>query len=352
MSGLTIFLRRERLYILILILVTILSILAMSGPAERAGHKDRTIAAGASAGVSYKPINDRASVEKAFSENKHLALMFMIVTMLTLALFLLGIIIDIYLLVSIRAGRRVDIVTYAPGRARWTLWDVAKVVILYFFFAYMIVITESFLVKAFPAIKGNNFRMILNSSIMDTLVVVLVIYFTVSQYKDKLESLGLTLKNFIKNVYYGILAYIALIPVMIAIVAVTAVIINLTKYVPHVQPVVGLFLEEKNAKFLLYTSIFAAIAGPIIEEIFFRGFMYNAFKKYIGVFWAIIFTGAMFALLHAHMVGFMPILALGILLAYLYERTGSLVSSITVHMIHNISMVVLVFLVKQLGVYR
>ena len=139
---------------------------------------------------------------------------------------------------------------------------------------------------------------------------------------------------------------------MVAIVAVTAIIINLTKFVPHVQPVVGLFLEEKNMQLLMYTSIFAAIAGPVIEELFFRGFMYNAMKKYAGVFWAMTITASLFAGLHAHMVGFMPILALGILLAYLYEKTGSLVSSVTVHVIHNVSMVTLVFLVKQLGVYK
>jgi membrane protease YdiL (CAAX protease family) len=103
--------------------------------------------------------------------------------------------------------------------------------------------------------------------------------------------------------------------------------------------------------FLLYTSLFAAIAGPIIEEIFFRGFFYSAVKKYIGVFWATLITAAMFAGLHAHLVGFMPIFALGILLAYLYEKTGTLVSSITVHVIHNVGMVLLVFFVKQLGVY-
>jgi membrane protease YdiL (CAAX protease family) len=40
---------------------------------------------------------------------------------------------------------------------------------------------------------------------------------------------------------------------------------------------------------------------------------------------------------------------LGLLLTYLYERTGTLVSSITVHIIHNLSMVFLVFLVKQAG---
>jgi membrane protease YdiL (CAAX protease family) len=40
---------------------------------------------------------------------------------------------------------------------------------------------------------------------------------------------------------------------------------------------------------------------------------------------------------------------LGILLAYLYEKTGSLVPSITVHITHNLASLFMVFLVKALN---
>ena len=63
-------------------------------------------------------------------------------------------------------------------------------------------------------------------------------------------------------------------------------------------------------------------------------------------------TAGLFAALHAHIVGFFPIMVLGMLLAYIYEKTGTLVSSVTVHMIHNLSMVFLVFLVKQIGIIK
>jgi membrane protease YdiL (CAAX protease family) len=131
----------------------------------------------------------------------------------------------------------------------------------------------------------------------------------------------------------------------------TAFVTNLIKYVPEKQAVVELFLKEKNTHLLFYTSLFAAIAGPIVEELFFRAFMYNAVKKYIGIFWAMMVSAATFALLHAHAVGFFPILVLGMLLAYLYEKTGTIVSSVTVHMVHNLTMVGMIFLVKQIGVY-
>jgi membrane protease YdiL (CAAX protease family) len=159
----------------------------------------------------------------------------------------------------------------------------------------------------------------------------------------------LSAKNILRNILYGVTAYIALIPVLLAILAATAVVINITKYIPAKQPVVELLLKEKNTGFVLYSSLFAAVAGPFIEELFFRGFMYGAVKKYIGALAAAVVTSLIFAGLHAHVVGFFPIVALGLMLAYLYEKTGTLVSSITLHMIHNLSMVFLVFLIKTTG---
>ena len=41
-----------------------------------------------------------------------------------------------------------------------------------------------------------------------------------------------------------------------------------------------------------------------------------------------------------------PGMVLGILLAFLYERTGTLVAPVTVHIMHNFGMVLLVFLTK------
>jgi membrane protease YdiL (CAAX protease family) len=77
--------------------------------------------------------------------------------------------------------------------------------------------------------------------------------------------------------------------------------------------------------------------------------MYNAAKKAMGVFWAMMLTSAIFSALHTNLAGFLPIMALGMLLTYMYEKTGSLVSSITIHIIHNLAMVFFVFLAKGIG---
>jgi membrane protease YdiL (CAAX protease family) len=346
MTAVLKFIKEERLYILILVFVLLFNAIILLRGEDKAKAK--------------RPVTDRAStfedqeikkhkMEKLLAKDERLLTVFGLVSFLMLAIILLGLVIDIVILPMILTGR-FDIRCLSPPRAKWNIWDVCKAAILFLFFGYTLILSEAFLSRIFPLFKSDNFRMILNSSILDALAVIFIIYFTVIQYKEPLAALGISARNFLKNVFYGVVGYIALIPVLILILVIIASLINVTKYVPERQPVVELFLKEKGVAFLTYSSLFAAIIGPIIEELFFRGFMYGALKKYVGIFWAMVVTASLFAALHAHIVGFFPIMALGMLLAYLYEKTGTLVSSITVHMIHNLSMVFLVFLVKQVGI--
>jgi len=340
------FLKEERLYILILIFVLVFNTIILSHGGDKAKAK---LPVTARAPTFEDQEIKKHEMEKLLAKNENLSIIFGLVSFLILAITLLGLAIDIIILPMMLAGR-FDIRCFCPPQAKWNIWDVCKVVILFLFFGYMMILSEAFLSRAFHVFETDNFRMMVNSSILDILAVVFIIYFTIIQYKEPLAALGISARNFLKNVFYGVIGYIALIPILILMLVIIAVIINITKYVPERQSIVELFLKEKRVAFLAYSSLFAAIIGPIIEELFFRGFLYSSLKKYIGIFWAMTATASLFAALHAHIVGFFPIMALGMLLAYIYEKTGTLVSSVTVHMIHNLSMVFLVFLVKQVGI--
>lgn len=349
MENILTFLQRERLYILLLIFIILMNVL-MAVSDEGKVRKPTGLSLEKKKESLEEIFLKREEMEKILYQKKPVALLFSLASLLVLATLFLGILIDAIFFSLKIAKKSLDIQTHRLGRIRWSLLDVARVVILFLFFGYMVIIIESALTGALPILKNDNFRMMFNSSILDILGVIFVIYFTVVQYKEDLTSLGLSVKNFFKNIFYGIVGYIATVPILIGTLAIIVLIITLTKYVPEKQPVVELFLKEENAPFLVYSSVFAAIVGPFIEELFFRGFMYNAFKKYTGIFWATIFTASIFAALHSNIVGFLPILILGITLAYLYEKTGTLVSSITVHIIHNLSMVFLVFLIRQVKI--
>lgn len=74
-----------------------------------------------------------------------------------------------------------------------------------------------------------------------------------------------------------------------------------------------------------------AVAAPIGEELFFRGFVFNVLRNRMNFTSAVWLSAALFAMLHVSVRNFLPILVIGVLLARLYARTESLWSSVVMH---------------------
>jgi membrane protease YdiL (CAAX protease family) len=87
------------------------------------------------------------------------------------------------------------------------------------------------------------------------------------------------------------------------------------------------------------------LVAPAAEEIFFRGVVLNAWLREYGERVAIIGSAALFAAIHADfnnpeailtsIARVLPIFGLGLALAFVYRRTGSLLASIGLHMGFN-----------------
>jgi membrane protease YdiL (CAAX protease family) len=88
-------------------------------------------------------------------------------------------------------------------------------------------------------------------------------------------------------------------------------------------------------------AVAVAIVAPLAEETFFRGFLFPAIGRRYGLVWGIVVSGALFAI--PHLGGQVPAFILGILLAWLYWKTGSLWPCILTHFAYN--SLVLIFMV-------
>jgi membrane protease YdiL (CAAX protease family) len=84
-------------------------------------------------------------------------------------------------------------------------------------------------------------------------------------------------------------------------------------------------------------AVLVVVLAPLVEEFFFRGFLYRSFRTNLGVWPAALGAGAIFGAVHATTgVEYVPILIfLGVALCLLYERTGSLYAPIAVHAVNN-----------------
>ncbi len=82
--------------------------------------------------------------------------------------------------------------------------------------------------------------------------------------------------------------------------------------------------------------IFAVvIVAPVVEEILFRGIFYTGLRGRLGVGWAVFLSAFVFGFLHFELLGFVPLMAIGAILAMLYESQGSLVAPIVAHAMNN-----------------
>jgi membrane protease YdiL (CAAX protease family) len=70
---------------------------------------------------------------------------------------------------------------------------------------------------------------------------------------------------------------------------------------------------------------------PVVEETLFRGVLYGALRRHWPFAPAALASGAVFAVGHLSLAGAIPYLLLGLLFAYLYERSGSLVAPWAAH---------------------
>jgi membrane protease YdiL (CAAX protease family) len=86
---------------------------------------------------------------------------------------------------------------------------------------------------------------------------------------------------------------------------------------------------------LVALVLVVGIVAPLGEEIFFRGFAHRAFRARLGAVAGAAASAALFALVHVSPSSFVPIFLIGLLLAYLYERTGSLAAPFALHTVNN-----------------
>lgn len=102
---------------------------------------------------------------------------------------------------------------------------------------------------------------------------------------------------------------------------------------PKQQAIVDQFPHSASGLALFF--VLAVLMAPVFEEMFFRGFLFRGFANSWGWRWGAVASGAVFGLAHLQPDVFVPLFALGFALAWVYHRTGSLWTSITLHAVFN-----------------
>lgn len=102
-------------------------------------------------------------------------------------------------------------------------------------------------------------------------------------------------------------------------------------------------LQSSRAAVYL-VAIFATFTAPLVEEVVYRGVLYSAFQKKLGVIWAVVLVTFLFALVHVpqYSKNWVPDLAsislivlLSLILTMVRVKTGNLLPCIVLHTVFN-----------------
>ena len=95
---------------------------------------------------------------------------------------------------------------------------------------------------------------------------------------------------------------------------------------------VPIFAELSSPWWLLLAGI---VVAPVVEELFFRGFVYAGLAQRYSWRKAALISSALFALIHLQPLAIAPIFVLGYIFAYLYQRSGSIWPAVLMHVSTN-----------------
>jgi hypothetical protein len=133
-------------------------------------------------------------------------------------------------------------------------------------------------------------------------------------------------------------------PAAVIIMWVVLGILNATGYIAWMERLVGsssmqdavaLMRNSKDSLSVGLMAFSAAVVAPFAEEIIFRGYLYPVAKSFGGITAGILFSALLFAACHGNVPLMLPLFLLGILLALVYEWTGSIWAAISIHFFFN-----------------
>lgn len=230
---------------------------------------------------------------------------------------------------------RQHITTSQEDYVPWNLLDV--------FFCYVLIFGLSIIFAGTLLLAGADVNMNLFVIVMQLLLsfsTLGIVYLIITKkYKTSFnEALGLSLKNIRTSLSLGI--------IITASIIITTSFISLIFSEFAAAPEQNPYMEMSQERLKLIT-ILAIFIAPIVEEIFFRGFMQPAISKLTGPFLGIVITALIFAVSHTQYLEYSTALysvtAIGIILGVTRYKTGSVMPGIFAHFFNNLLAVAVIF---------
>ncbi len=240
--------------------------------------------------------------------------------------------------------------------SRTSMWGVPEVLALTLFFTTTIPLAGALL--RIPAGTVPPLGVILVLAVAQNAAFVAgSVYVTTVKYRLPLGAVGLRLDAWTRRVRQGAVAAAAGIAGNSVGQGATVLALSLWMGRPAADslitreearaPVYRLLPQLHQTAEIAVLAVLVGLVVPIGEEVFFRGLAFGALRRRMNRHLAVLLSALFFAAAHLQPVTLLPIIMLGVVLAYAYDYTGSLVPGMIAHGANNLA--ALYFFYQNLG---
>ncbi|HET6163688.1 MAG TPA: CPBP family intramembrane glutamic endopeptidase [Planctomycetota bacterium] len=153
------------------------------------------------------------------------------------------------------------------------------------------------------------------------------------RFGDGLADLGFTARRLGATLLGAVAFYVAWIPVQGGAMALESGVCELLRRAPQEQSLVLALASQPALLRDPWVVACLAVAGPVYEEMVFRGLLLRGLLAVAPAGVAIALDAALFCAFHNG--GFSSVFVLGVALAWLMARTRSIAAPICFHVVHN-----------------
>ena len=184
------------------------------------------------------------------------------------------------------------------------------------------------------ALLSSNYKAwVIFGSIILQGIIILAPLFSLRKHRASAKHLGIKkipVGQGIQEVLAHYLLYFGIAALIGIIIAFTQVKIPGFQAQPSIIPAFG---DSTSA--IIIATFTVVIIAPIIEEIFFRGFLMRTLVNHYKLYLGSIASAAIFALFHLQPNSIIPLFIVGLLLNSIVIRTKSILPAIGFHMLFN-----------------
>jgi len=202
--------------------------------------------------------------------------------------------------------------------------------------------------KLTPGLQGwqKIFRDHIVMSIGAIVTVAAMMFLAHVHFSRRLKGFGLNIRTIVKDFFMAFVNLLAAWPIMMAAITITTFVAGLiwgADYEMQQHQQLEMITEYPQLPLRIMIVFVAVVIAPLLEELLFRGFVQTAIRSFFNIrnsAWpAIAASSVFFAIMHADPGHWPALFVLGVCLGYSYEKSGSLLRPIFIHLFFNASSV-------------